>query len=86
MSNHRALNMFGRSGNPAFGNKFSQQGSFVGTDAMSLSGTVNKTGIALILTIISAGYAWGNPVMHGWVMPAVLVGFGFAIFILILND
>ena len=26
MSNHRALNMFGRSGNPAFGNKFSQQG------------------------------------------------------------
>ena len=36
MSNHRALNMFGRSGNPAFGNKFSQQGSFVGTDACLL--------------------------------------------------
>ena len=50
---------------------------------MTIQGTVNKTGIALILTIISAGYAWGNPVMHGWVMPAVLVGIGLAIFIVL---
>lgn len=48
---------------------------------MTIQGTVNKTGIALILTILSAGYAWGNPAMHGWVMPAALVGLGLAIFI-----
>ena len=41
---------------------------------MTLSGTVNKTGLSLILLIISAGYTWGNPAMHGMVVPAVILG------------
>ena len=41
---------------------------------MTLSGTVNKTGIGLILIILSAGYTWGNPAMHGMVLPAVIGG------------
>ena len=42
---------------------------------MTLSGTVNKTGFVLVLTIVSAGYAWGNPAMHGLTIPAAVVGF-----------
>lgn len=42
---------------------------------MTLSGTVNKTGFVLVLTIVSAGYAWGNPAMHGLTIPAAIFGF-----------
>ena len=79
MSNHRALNMFGRSGNPAFGNKFSQQGSFVGTDAMSLSGTVNKTGILLGLCFFGALIGWNVPNM-ALIWIGLLGGFGAALY------
>ena len=73
-----------RSGNPALqSSTFKKHLSATTEGRMTIQGTVNKTGIALILTIISAGYAWGNPVMHGWVMPAVLVGIGLAIFIVL---
>ena len=37
---------------------------------MTIQGTVHKTGIALILCIISAGYVWGNPSLHMLAMPA----------------
>tara|TARA_A100001037_G_scaffold306333_1_gene350787 strand:- start:7490 stop:8230 length:741 start_codon:yes stop_codon:yes gene_type:complete len=80
MSNHLSM----RSGNPALqSSTFKKHLSATTEGRMTIQGTVNKTGIALILTIISAGYAWGNPVMHGWVMPAVLVGIGLAIFIVL---
>ena len=49
MSRHAALDTFGRSGNPVFGEKFSQRGDFVGSQAMTLDGAVNKTGILLAL-------------------------------------
>ena len=42
---------------------------------MTLSGTVNKTGISLLLVILSAGYVWGNPALHGLALPAAIVGF-----------
>jgi len=79
MSNHKALNMFGRSGNPAFGNKFSQQGSFVGTDAMSLSGTVNKTGILLGLCFLGAAIGWNVPNM-ALIWIGILGGLGAALY------
>ena len=51
-----------RSSNPALGNK-----SFEGVerpaslaDAMTLNGTVNKTGFLLLLTVITAGWAWNK--------------------------
>jgi uncharacterized YccA/Bax inhibitor family protein len=71
-----------RSGNPALQSSTFKKHFAASTEGtMTLGGTVNKTGIALILTIISAGYAWGNSAMHGLVLPAVLVGLGLAIFI-----
>ena len=46
---------------------------------MTLSGTVNKTGISLLLVIISAGYTWGNPAMHVLMLPAGIIGFILAL-------
>ena len=65
-----------RSGNPALtSSTFKDQISTAAGGRMTLSGTVNKTGFVLVLTIVSAGYAWGNPAMHGLTIPAAVVGF-----------
>ena len=65
-----------RSGNPALpSSTFKTQISAAAGGRMTLSGTVNKTGFVLVLTIVSAGYAWGNPAMHGLTIPAAVVGF-----------
>ena len=54
MSNHLAL----RSGNPALqSSTFRDHLSSTSDGAMTLSGTVNKTAISLILVILSAGYS-----------------------------
>ena len=72
MNKHLSL----RSGNPALtSSTFKNQISAAAGGRMTLSGTVNKTGFVLVLTIVSAGYAWGNPVMHGLTIPAAIVGF-----------
>ena len=84
MSNHKALNMFGRSGNPSlnaqtFSNsvKDATFSSQVPTSTMTLEGTVNKTGILLALVVISAFYTWslffssGSPAA---VMPIAIGG------------
>ena len=64
-----------RSGNPALqSSTFRNHLSAVTEGTMTLSGTVNKTGIGLILIILSADYTWGNPAMHGMVLPAVIGG------------
>ena len=61
-----------RSGNPALqSSTFRNHLSAVTEGTMTLSGTVNKTGIGLLLIILSAGYTWGNPAMHGLVIPSV---------------
>ena len=76
MSNHLAL----RSGNPALqSSTFRDHLSSASDGAMTLSGTVNKTAISLILVILSAGYSWTNPAMHGLVVPAALIGFVLAL-------
>ena len=72
-----------RSGNPALKSAtFKKHLSATTEGTMTIAGTVNKTGIALVLTIMSAGYSWGNPAMHGLVIPAALIGFGLAFFII----
>lgn len=95
MSNHKALNMFGRSGNPALkADTFSQSargtsssGGIQSMDSatMTLQGTVNKTGILLALVVLSATYTW-NLFFEGGagaVMPiaigGAIVGFIFAL-------
>ncbi|MBT5628966.1 MAG: Bax inhibitor-1/YccA family protein [Oceanospirillaceae bacterium] len=92
MSNHRALQMFGRSGNPALSadtfSKSAQSSSPASTSSptMTLQGTVNKTGILLALVVVSASWTWnlffesGNA---GSVMPlaigGAIMGFIFAL-------
>ncbi len=76
MSNHLSM----RSGNPALqASTFKKHLSSSVEDKMTLSGTVNKTGISLLLLIISAGYTWGNPAMHIMMLPAGIVGFILAL-------
>ena len=64
MSKHAALNTFGRSGNPAFGNRFDGDAQFSDLPVekkMTLEGTVNKTGILLFLCFASATVTWNFP-------------------------
>ena len=76
MSNHLSM----RSGNPALqASTFKKHLTSSVEGKMTLSGTVNKTGISLLLVIISAGYTWGNPGMHIMMIPAVIVGFILAL-------
>ena len=64
MSRHSALEKFGRSGNPAlnattFSDAAARSDGESGSVAtMSLGGTVNKTGILLLLVVLSASWTW----------------------------
>jgi len=60
MARHRALEMFGRSGNPAFRSKaFTHRSSdFSTNEVMTLSGAVNKTGFYLLLCTLTAALNW----------------------------
>ena len=83
MSRHSALEKFGRSGNPALNAAtFSDAARQAPTDAgnratMSLEGTVNKTGILLLLVVLSGAWTWNLFFESGnsaTVMPMMLVG------------
>ena len=83
MARHRALQIFGRSGNPAFKSKaFSKRSSdFSTSEAMTLSGTVNKTGLYLLLCFITAAWTWnqfyttGDPAsISGYMMIGIFGG------------
>ena len=71
-----------RSGNPALNqNTFldvstGQLVSGAGADTMTLNGTVNKTGIMLLMLVATAAYTWSlySPENPGAVMPWLLVG------------
>jgi len=76
MSKHSALNNFGRSGNPAFQKHFNDNQNVVG-EVMTLDGTVNKTGILLALCFGGAYFGWNAQAL---IMPAILIGFGIALF------
>ena len=70
MSKHNALTTFGQSGNPMFrGEAFKPDATFAQADSpgrMTLAGTVNKTGILLILCLITAAYTWNIFFQTGW--------------------
>ncbi len=68
MSRHQALDTFGRSGNPVMGNKFDGDAQFRDmpiSQKMTLEGTVNTTGILLLLCFATAAVSWNvpNPVL-----------------------
>jgi uncharacterized YccA/Bax inhibitor family protein len=88
MSQHKALNMFGRSGNPALNNETFSSAARSGrsgsggiqamsSQTMTLQGTVNKTGILLALVVLSASWTWSMFFETGnpaTVMPIALGG------------
>ena len=58
MSQHKTLDRFGRSGNPIIRSAAFQDRVSASQEKMSLEGAVNKTGIMLFLTVISATISW----------------------------
>ena len=78
MSQHNALRMFGRSGNPALRNTTFKNEGTTADQVMTLQGTVNKTGILLVLVVIGATYTWNlffqNGNAAGAVMPIAIGG------------
>ena len=79
MARHAAFETFGRSGNPVFGDKFNKSQGFVGSERMSLEGTVNKTGVLLGLCFFGAIISWNIPNPY-LIFGGALVGFGLAIY------
>ena len=90
MQNRNALAVLGRSGNPVFrGNTFAPDATFAAAPAaqrMTLGGTVNKTGILLILCLTTASIMWnrffesGNPAsIMGLLWLGLIGGLGAAI-------
>ena len=77
MPKHNALQMLGRSGNPTLRNSTFKNEGATADQVMTLQGTVNKTGILLVLVVIGATYTWnlffqdGNPAA---VMPIAIGG------------
>ena len=83
MSNHNALQTFGRSGNPALSDAtFSDEAKnfrphVKDLGVMTLEGTVNKTGVLLFLVVLSASYTWNLFFRSGdasSVMPLMMIG------------
>jgi uncharacterized YccA/Bax inhibitor family protein len=58
MATHNALQRFGRSGNPSLSSTTFNNAGATGEHAMTLQGTVNKTGILLALVVLGAIYTW----------------------------
>ena len=86
MASRIALQSFGRSGNPMFRrNVFQRDATFDETDStqrMTLTGAINKTGILLVLCLVSAGYVWNRffqssepAAVNGLMMLGLLGGF-----------
>lgn len=69
-----------RSGNPALSADTFRGVPRVGmgTDAMTIGGTVNKTMLALVLVMAAAAYSWNNPAMRGVLVPVGFLG-GFVV-------
>jgi uncharacterized YccA/Bax inhibitor family protein len=80
-----------RSGNPALKDDvFSAQRASRGDDAMTIQGTVNKTGISLFILMVTAMWAWTRHVqgypMGGLMLLGGLGGFVVALVTIFKND
>lgn len=62
-----------RTGNPSLSNKaFSTGRAIPGAEVMTLDGTVNKTGISLLITIVAASYSYTTPAMAAFYLPLII--------------
>ncbi|MBJ12154.1 MAG: hypothetical protein CMG62_03625 [Candidatus Marinimicrobia bacterium] len=77
MNNHLSL----RSGNPALHvDSFRKHLTSAKEQTMSINGTVNKTGLSLLLLMFSATYTWANPNLSAIVLiPAAIFGLVLAL-------
>ena len=76
MSKHLSL----RSGNPALqSNTFRKHLSGVSAGAMTINGTINKTGFSLFLLMVSSILTWANPSLMVMAIPATIMGIILAI-------
>ena len=61
-----AMHLTNRSGNPALtADTFRRERALSGTEAMTISGTVNKTALALIILFAAASFTWDMGVGDG---------------------
>ncbi len=64
-----------RSGNPALSaDTFTELGTAVADNAMTIMGTVHKTALALALLMLTATYSWSIPTGDPRVGPMIMVG------------
>ena len=76
MNKHLSL----RSGNPALqSNTFRKHLSGVSAGAMTINGTINKTGFSLFLLMVSSILTWANPSLMVMAIPATIMGIILAI-------
>ena len=76
MNKHLSL----RSGNPALqSNTFRKHLSGVSVGAMTINGTINKTGFSLLLLMVSSILTWANPSLMVMAIPATIMGIILAI-------
>ena len=73
-----------RSGNPALtADTFASFPAFAGDEAMTISGTVNKTGLSLIILLVAASYVWNlgpeDPSLGIFTMAGIIGGLLVAI-------
>lgn len=83
--------MFNKSSNPILKEKaFAKQSAFSSTGTMTINGTIEKTGLLILILLVAASYTWGiffnsgdaeNAIgtMGGWLIGGALGGFVVAI-------
>lgn len=66
-----------RSANPALGDHTFDR-AVPGTEQMTLGGTVNKTGLSLLILLVTASYIWNrgadDPALGGWILITAVAG------------
>jgi uncharacterized YccA/Bax inhibitor family protein len=80
-----------RTSNPALNEKIFTAIPYYGQSAMTISGTVNKTGLLLILAVIAGGWTWhtasANPALAApWILTGAIGGFIVALVTIFKKD
>ena len=74
------MNNLFKTSNPAFnGRAFSDAVSISGSTYMTLSGTINKTTLSIVLTILGGIYSWYTPNAVSLMLPTGIIGFIIAL-------
>ena len=64
-----------RTGNPALKEStFKGARAAFGEEAMTLQGTVNKTGISLLILLAAAAFVWNSPVPQAFILIGLIGG------------